>query len=195
MHKQPTNFMFERDEVEPYAFVNRLFTPNECNKIIEYATKNADEKDATVNHDKVKLDRRDSKLCWLYPEDESKWIFEKIAYAITHLNDHYFKFDIYGLGEGLQFTTYKAPSGFYGKHLDRMYGYLVRKLSVSILLTDPAEFEGGDLCFHFDNEPKIMKKEQGMLYMFPSWTLHEVTPITQGERTSLVCWANGKPFR
>jgi len=40
-----------------------------------------------------------------------------------------------------------------------------------------------------------MKKEQGTLIAFPSHTLHEVTPITEGRRYSLVGWITGKPFK
>ena len=40
-----------------------------------------------------------------------------------------------------------------------------------------------------------MNKEQGTLILFPSYILHEVKPITKGERNSLVTWVTGKPFK
>ena len=40
-----------------------------------------------------------------------------------------------------------------------------------------------------------MKKEQGTLILFPSYTLHEVKPVTKGERNSLVTWVTGKSFK
>jgi len=40
-----------------------------------------------------------------------------------------------------------------------------------------------------------MKKEQGTLILFPSYTLHEVKPVTKGERNSLVSWVTGKQFK
>ncbi len=40
-----------------------------------------------------------------------------------------------------------------------------------------------------------MDKKQGTLIVFPSYTLHEVTPVTKGERNSLVTWVTGKPFK
>jgi PKHD-type hydroxylase len=40
-----------------------------------------------------------------------------------------------------------------------------------------------------------MDKAQGTLILFPSYTLHEVMPVTKGERNSLVSWVTGKPFK
>ena len=40
-----------------------------------------------------------------------------------------------------------------------------------------------------------MKNKQGDLILFPSYTLHEVKPVTKGERNSLVAWVTGKPFK
>jgi len=40
-----------------------------------------------------------------------------------------------------------------------------------------------------------MKKEQGTLTIFPSFVLHKVTPVTKGERNSLVTWVTGKQFK
>ena len=40
-----------------------------------------------------------------------------------------------------------------------------------------------------------MSKAQGTLILFPSFILHEVTPVTKGERNSLVSWITGKPFK
>ena len=41
----------------------------------------------------------------------------------------------------------------------------------------------------------LMKKEQGTLILFPSYVLHEVKPVTKGERNSLVSWVTGKQFK
>ena len=62
-------------------------------------------------------------------------------------------------------------------------------------LTNPNEYSGGELWLHQGPEPMIIEKHQGQLTLFPSYTLHEVRPVTKGERYSLVCWVNGKPFR
>ena len=66
------------------------------------------------------------------------------------LNADFFQFNISGMDEGLQFTNYKSPSDRYDKHIDRCYNAKVRKLSISIQLTDPNNYEGGEL-YIYDN--------------------------------------------
>ena len=111
------------------------------------------------------------------------------------LNDRFFKFDIFRLNEGFQFTNYKAPGDKYGKHIDRSQNMIVRKLSLSIQLTDPKEYEGGELYIYEGDKGEKMKQGQGDLILFPSYMLHEVKPVTKGERNSLVCWVTGKQFK
>ena len=57
------------------------------------------------------------------------------------------------------------------------------------------DYEGGELQIHLNDNPDVMKKEQGTVVAFPSPTLHEVTPVTKGKRYSLVGWITGKPFK
>jgi PKHD-type hydroxylase len=71
----------------------------------------------------------------------------------------------------------------------------VRKLSISIQLTNPEEYEGGELYLYDDDKGTLMDKTQGTLIIFPSYVLHEVTPVTKGERNSLVTWVTGKQFK
>jgi PKHD-type hydroxylase len=76
-----------------------------------------------------------------------------------------------------------------------MFNGTVRKLSFVIQLSDPKDYKGGELQIHLSDTPEVMKKEQGTLIAFPSYILHEVTPITKGKRYSLVGWITGKPFK
>ena len=41
----------------------------------------------------------------------------------------------------------------------------------------------------------MLPKEQGKLILFPSYVLHEVKPVTKGERYSLVAWITGPQFK
>ena len=123
------------------------------------------------------------------------WVFRRITDIVLNLNERFFMFDIFSINEGLQFTNYIAPSGKYGKHVDRSMDMPVRKLSISIQLTDPKEYNGGELYLYNDDKGTVMDKTQGTLIMFPSYVLHEVMPITKGERNSLVTWVTGKQFK
>ena len=66
---------------------------------------------------------------------------------------------------------------------------------MSIQLTDPKNYEGGELILYNNEKGDIVNKEQGTLILFPSFILHEVTPITKGERNSLVSWVTGNNFK
>jgi len=182
---------FYLDKVNSYAYWEKVFSKDECEKIIKIAK----DKGLIKGITRGKTDVRESQICWLYSSDDLDWVFRRITDIVLNLNDRFFQFDLHGLNEGLQFTNYKAPSNKYGKHIDRSLDTLIRKLSLSIQLTDPNEYEGGEL-FLYENEKGIeMKKEQGTLILFPSYILHEVKPVTKGERNSLVAWITGKQFK
>ena len=77
----------------------------------------------------------------------------------------------------------------------------VRKISMTINLSNESEYTGGDLKFdfgpHVENRYQICKeiKSKGSLIVFPSFTYHQVTPVITGTRYSLVVWFLGRPFR
>ena len=183
---------FYIDKLNSYAYWEKAFTKEECKKIIKIAK----DKGLIKGTTRGKSDARQSKVCWLYASDDLDWAFRKITDIVLNLNDRFFQFDIFGLSEGFQFTNYKAPSGKYGKHVDRGFNTVIRKLSLSIQLTDPEEYEGGELKLYTgEKDGQIMDKSQGTLIIFPSYILHEVMPITKGERNSLVTWVTGKQFK
>jgi PKHD-type hydroxylase len=184
---------FKLDEVNFYAYWNNAFTKEECLKIIEIGKNKGLVKGVTYGDNTE--DIRESNITWLYPNDDMDWVFRNCTDIINDLNDRFFKFEINGFNEGFQFTNYKAPSGKYGRHMDRGYNTLIRKLSVSIQLTDASEYEGGELCLYDGDEAVIMDKSQGTLIVFPSFILHEVKPVTKGERNSLVSWITGPAFK
>jgi len=187
------------DNVNSYAYWEKVFDKDECQKIIDIANKKGlitskvgskIEKTEIINKE-----YRNSNICWLYHSDNLEWVFQRLSGIILNLNERFFKFDIFGLNEGLQFTNYKAPTGNYNRHIDKCLGSVVRKLSVSVQLTDPKDYEGGDLCLYENNKGMNMRKEQGDLVIFPSYILHEVKPVTKGERNSLVTWVTGRQFK
>ena len=78
----------------------------------------------------------------------------------------------------------------------------VRKISMTVNLTDPKNYKGGNL--KFDLGPHIKQdrfkvcddiRPQGSAVVFPSFTYHCVTPVTSGTRYSLVIWFLGKPWQ
>ena len=132
-----TSWSFTLDPVHLYAFWNEAFTKEECDTIVKIAQNKGLMEGATTGDDPTKS--RNSHISWLNPSDNLQWFYERLTGIAVQLNDDYFKFDLYGINEGLQFTNYKAPSGKYGKHVDKGVNTPVRKLSISVQLTNPDE--------------------------------------------------------
>jgi PKHD-type hydroxylase len=190
-----SSWNFETDQINLYAFWKNAFSKEECQTIINVAKNKGLIQGKTFNNNKTK-DVRDSKISWLYPIDNIDWVFRRVTDITLNLNERFFKFNLFGINEGFQFTNYQAPSGKYGKHVDRSTNIPVRKLSISIQLSNPEEYEGGELkLYDGGEEGTIMDKSQGTLVIFPSYVLHEVMPVTKGERNSLVTWVTGKQFK
>jgi len=188
-----SSWNFELDQINLFAFWNNAFSKEECQTIINIAK----DKGLIKGKTQEKSNVRDSKISWLNPVDGMDWVFRRVTDIVLNLNERFFKFDLFGINEGFQFTNYEAPSGKYGKHVDRGMNMAVRKLSISIQLTNPEEYEGGELKLYDgdEEEANVMDKTQGTLILFPSYVLHEVMPVIKGERNSLVTWVTGKQFK
>tara|TARA_R100001510_G_C7656526_1_gene216611 strand:- start:5604 stop:6224 length:621 start_codon:yes stop_codon:yes gene_type:complete len=163
-------------------------------------------------HKKEGIDKlfsyRKSNTAWL----EEEWIYKEILAVVNQANkDAGWNYDFDRM-ETAQFTKYGVGQ-YYHWHVDSLdkpfqdknnkYFYKkIRKLSMSLLLTDPNEFEGGEFEFDFSNVElgKIRHKltelnQKGSIVVFPSDTFHRVNPVTKGIRYSLVIWCCGAPFK
>ena len=183
---------FKKDPVHLFAYYQNVFSKKECETIIQIGKDFVSE---AVTRNETSSEVRLSETSWFFPQEEYEWIFSRISNVIVDLNNRFFGFDLHGLHEGIQFTKYTAPGGKYGQHIDSAYGTEIRKLSFTLQLSDPEDYEGGELCLYNGGPPNVMSKEQGYVALFPSYVLHEVTPVTRGTRYSLVSWVTGKPFR
>lgn len=178
----------------PYAYMEKVFTREELDQLQNNAK--AAQQDALVgkNLNKVAEIRR-AKVNWLWNTPDTRWIYERLSDVASQLNADFYRFDLIGFGEALQLTHYDGTdAGMYGWHQD-FNANVSRKLSVVVQLTDPSEYEGGNLQIADGIEPATVLKERGLMAVFPSWQLHQVTPVTSGSRQSLVAWISGAPFR
>lgn len=85
-----------------------------------------------------------------------------------------------------------GPGGYYKWHDDTDPLAMLpteRKLTVVCLLSDPTEFEGGQLEIMGMDKPVPLKR--GSVIVFPSMLAHRVTEVTNGTRRSLACWVRG----
>jgi PKHD-type hydroxylase len=189
-------YPFIKDTQERWAWKGLVFTPEECDYIIESTKPHLSAAmifDSDPNNfGKNKLDDnyRKSSTAFIQPLPENDWIFQRVSAAAMELNA-YWNFDLAGFGEGLQFTEYQAPGGKYDLHIDKTYNGVVRKLSIIIQLSDPADFDGGDLKYKDSTNEETLPKAKGMMIAFPSYALHGVTPVTRGTRYTLVGWITG----
>jgi PKHD-type hydroxylase len=126
--------------------------------------------------------------------DTCPWIYAKLNDLVWDAN-LYYNYDLTGFMEQMQLLHYgeDIDGGHYHLHQDHGAGALsTRKLTVIVQLTDPSEYEGCELevvCCG------IGPKNKGDVVVFPSYTPHSVSPLTKGNRNSLVVWVNGPPYR
>lgn len=156
---------------------------------------------AVVNNtvDGLISDKRCSDVAWFLPTEETNIIWEKIVNTIADINAKFFHFDLTGCYEPAQLTLYKAEvTGHYDWHSDADFKSMLppRKLSMSLLLSDVNEFDGGELQVKdVSDDIRLCEQKQGRAWFFPSYTLHRITPVTRGIRRSLVLWVGGPPFK
>ena len=173
-----------------------IFTPKLCQEIIDLG-KTLPQEEGTVVQDK-NIDNaltRKSTVSFL-PFDKMQPVYDDINNFIQKTNRNHFGFGDIQIREQAQITEY-TKGGFYEWHTDTVLDMdlepPVRKLSMTLLLNDPSEFEGGELQIAGAKNTKIMK--QGHATIFASFLQHRVTPITKGVRRSLVMWFGGEPFK
>lgn len=218
---------------EPLVAKSRAIPPSICEEIIKIG------KDTWTEYGQIGGGEdgfedhftRKSGVAWLDRDaklSDGGTIFDHITPHIREINEEYFKFDL-NFHESYQFTTYKydpREKEHYSWHCDghhtpyteeecekdphkeeRVGGY--RKLSYSVNLTHPDNYEGGHFEWTdpFAINPQNMtpdnityraqqsSREQGSIIVFPSFLYHQVTPVTRGMRHSLVGWIAGPTFR
>lgn len=186
---------FKLEDTESYSYYTGGFTKEDCELIIKIGSSMEMQAGRIFADGGSIAETRKCSTSWLYPSNETEWLFRRATDIVQELNSRFFNFDVTGFIEGFQFTKYEAPDGKYNKHVDMGRNCYIRKLSFVLQLSDPKDYEGGDLVLHFDKDPAVMKKEQGYLTLFPSYMLHEVTPVTKGTRYSLVGWITGPKFK
>jgi len=82
------------------------------------------------------------------------------------------------------------PGMNYGPHADAPFlqlpnGPMRSDLSATLFIEEPATYEGGELVIHLGSERHRFKGEPGSMIVYPSTTLHEVAPVTAGQRLSM----------
>ena len=184
--------------IETYVYWEDAFTDIELNWLQHKARSNIKPGLTGYGTSYVEnSDLRRSSVGWISCSDETRWVYNKLGHVVSSLNASFFRFDLAGFGEDLQLSNYDSCKlGTYGWHVDFAPNSPSRKLSIVMQLTDPSEYEGGDLqILDHGGQPINIPKKRGLIAAFPSWTIHQVTQVTSGSRQSLVSWITGPMFK
>ena len=206
-----------------YWWFKSAIPPRICDDIVKYGLRHQDDvavtgalgrdrdlKKQPLNKKEIKnlKKKRDSNIVWM----NDRWIYKEIQPYVKEANrraNWNFNWD---WSESCQFTKYK-PGQYYGWHCDSWAGVYtqegpakgkIRKLSVTVSLSDEKDYTGGELEFDFRQHDSDKRKQiqeckdilpKGSLVVFPSFVWHRVKPVKKGVRYSLVVWNLGYPFQ
>ena len=202
-----------------YWYFQSVIPERICDDIIRYGKEQDKEMALTGNQNKTVKDlselelkniqqKRKSDVVWM----SDRWIYNEIQPYVNIANEQSGWNFSWDWSESCQFTKY-SKGQYYGWHCDSWEKPYegnnestgrIRKLSVTVSLSDPSEYEGGELEFDFRNRDPDKKRStskcteilpKGSLVVFPSFMWHRVRPVTKGTRHSLVIWNLGKPFK
>lgn len=169
-----------------------VFTAEDCARIIGAGEKLAPSIGKVNDPDAKDGVRpvRDAAVRNLPPDTEFGWIYERLIHYANQLNQQSLGFEIEQT-ETLQLLSY-GPGQHYDWHVDiGTQDLALRKLSLVALLSDPADYDGGELELFFSDQPTMVDRRRGGLVVFPSFVLHRVRSIGHGRRYSLALWLRG----
>ena len=144
------------------------------------------------------LNLRNAELVWMDGVGDLSWVMTRLIELVSHSNNQQFDFDVREFAESPQVASYDAAKGgHFAWHSDIGHGPAAgkRKLTLVLQLSDPDTYDGGDLEIRPSAHILLGNRAQGSVSVFPSFALHQVTPIKRGIRRSLTVWAHGPPFR
>ena len=130
-----------------FKVIENYFSPEEVDKIVdlEELQKSSKGTFGPEGQQQSDDDARNSEISWIYPDAQSQWVFDKFGILLGHVNHDVFMYDIDGL-EYFQYTRYKKKQ-HYDWHFDQFMDYSnwERKISATIVLSDPDDYKGGEL--------------------------------------------------
>lgn len=182
----------------PFVAQPNAFTAQEVDAIVALGDQMRLEKASLVYHQGTSSDdpARITRTAWMGRAFETAWIYDKMERLARTLNAQVYKFELTGFSDLFQYTVYDADQGsHFDWHVDQIRQNNHRKLSFSLQLSDPSDYEGCDLEIHAGTRIEKAPRAKGTLVAFPAYGLHRVTPITSGTRKALVAWTAGPPFR
>ncbi len=221
IYKTLHNYPSERSRITyPWVFWDNAFTPEELDKMCAYFESVGVERGTTVGaaekgpngellikqapNENVR--KSNVKFHNFDPTNENtNWIFQRLNSVIEQANNMFYGFDLNGF-DTFQYTEYdESENGRYDFHMDTIMGKNMpadmietRKLSLTLCLNEAGvDYEGGEFQI---NQGKEIEADtaiamRGRAFLFPSFMIHRVAPVTKGKRKSLVVWTMGPKFK
>ena len=149
-------------------------------------------------------------IAYVPGDQHSWWLYNELEKCVIEANVRMFQFDIHHVTDPLHYVIYPTPNqpdktgqtrpegGYLDWHMDIGFGGVNRrKLATTVQLSDPNDYEGGDFQVWYGGRENFitLPREKGDVLIMPTFYLHNITPITRGERRALVYWTGGEPFR
>ena len=173
--------------------------------------------DSKLYGDALNKEKRNSQNAWI---PTTHWVAGFVWHYIQRANRENFLYDIRNIdGESMQFTKYGVGQ-CYGWHNDAgLSNYykpvtvgnqeeglekdfikenteMIRKLSFTIQLSDPDDYEGGNVILLSEEGNKyVAPRKKGTIILFASRTLHCVNKVKKGVRKSIVGWVVGPHWK
>ena len=176
-----------------------IFTPEQCQFIIDLG-RSMPRFDGKIGQGGVGVQDTQTRLSYIswIPLDhpQAQFMYQTIDQWLQKININHFGFDGVHLNEHAQYTEYEKD-GHYNWHMDCETHMAAepptRKISMSLLLSNENEYEGGGL--ELIKPGSVLNLKQGHALFFASFISHKVAKVTKGNRKSLVMWFGGPSFK
>jgi PKHD-type hydroxylase len=190
----------QTNDSQNYYWYQEGFSKEELQKIYkDVATLPFQEATLIGNADPEAIKKiRSSSIKWIPKTPQWNWLYEKLMSLAVQANDTLWHFDLISAPELIQYTEYyDNADGHYDWHQDIGPGNpSLRKVSITVQLSDSDEYEGGDLeMWQGGTAIQVAPRGAGVTFIFPSYMMHRVTKVTKGTRRSFVLWVGGQHYR
>ncbi|MEM9544370.1 MAG: 2OG-Fe(II) oxygenase [Bacteroidota bacterium] len=148
-------------------------------------------------NEELTMPMRHSQIKIIESNDQTSWIYQKIANKVYELNKNNWQFDLFDINEFLQYTEYAhvdSHRGHFDWHMDIADQGIAsnRKLTFECILDD--NHTGGEFSILLGHREHKVKMNLGDAVIFPSFYMNKVYPVLSGKRTSIVSWIAGPSF-
>ena len=196
-------YTFPRNENDPlaYYYFENGFSPEELEWIYANVADLEFEPGVILSEDSEGI--RKSRIKWIPQGPHWDWLYERLIAYANEANNEMWGFDLLTAPEKIQYTEYLATDeGKYSWHQDIGPGIpSLRKVSITVQLSHPDEYEGGDFQMWLGGDPTeetsyiTGPRGHGNVIVFPSYLPHQVSPVTKGIRRSFVLWVGGEHYK